>query len=57
MDTAIAIIIIAVAGFFVVRKLRNQFKAKNGCGCGCSGDCGAKDAAGSCDGDNRSCDK
>ena len=56
MDTAVAVIIIAVAGFFVVRKVRNQLKAKDGCGCGCSGECGTKEGSESC-GNNCSYDK
>lgn len=60
MDTAIAVIIIAVAGYFVFRKIRNQLKAKGGGGCGCSGGCPTDTSAGSCcqgNDDQCSCDK
>lgn len=39
MDTAIAIIIIAVAALFVFNKVRKQLNARERGGCGCSGGC------------------
>ncbi len=58
MDTAIAVIIIAVAAIFVFRKIRKQLSAKGGCGC--SGGCSTDSSSGSCCGsgdDSCSCDK
>lgn len=61
MDTAIAIIIIAIAGYFVFKKIRAQYKSKNSGGCGCSGGCctGVDEKNDSCcqSGDDCSCDK
>ena len=50
MDTAIAIIIILVAAYFVYKKVRGQLNAKEGSGCGCSGGCssGSEIDSGSC---------
>ena len=37
MGTALAVIIIVVAGYFVFTRIRRQLQAKEGCGCsGCS---------------------
>jgi len=62
MDTAIAILVIVIAAFFVFRKVRNQISAKGASGCGCSGGCssGSQIDSGSCcqgGGDDCSCDK
>lgn len=48
MDTAIAILIIAGAGYYVFKKVRNQLKAKEGAGCGCSGGCSSNSQSSSC---------
>ena len=44
MDSAIAVIIIIVAAYFVLNKVSRQLKNKKKGGCGCEGDC----ASGSC---------
>ena len=59
MDTAIALVIIAVAGYYVFKMVRSQIRDRKKGGCGCSGSCpsGPSD---SCSGDGAnqcSCDK
>jgi hypothetical protein len=44
MDSAIAVIIIVVAGYFVFTKVSRQLRNKKKGGCGCGDDC----ASGSC---------
>ncbi|QJB56956.1 FeoB-associated Cys-rich membrane protein [Pseudodesulfovibrio sp. zrk46] len=48
MDTVIAILIIAAAGYFVFRKVYGQIKGKEGAGCGCGGSCAPKNSSGGC---------
>jgi hypothetical protein len=58
MDTAIAVIVILIAAFFVGRKIYRQATAKGGCGCGCSGGSDGKTEDSSCScGGSCSCDK
>lgn len=59
MDTAIVIIVVAIAAWYVFKTIRNQIRGAKKGGCGCSGGCSSA-SSGSCSqdgGDSCSCDK